>query len=202
MPFCCGLPPLVTNANSTVRPMPDPKIPALRNHGGAARRACAGEPRLGLSPLPFDVRELHNSSRTVQRFDPLPEALPETLICVHRRVVNLPALLLALAPGRDPRGRPLIVPDDFSVLNDVVRLAGFLPITDRRPDAWSPGGFLDRPFRWAERRANLLTASTRTQMRCSAKFFRHVKDTGLKLLRHVLDALECESAKLHFGSTE
>lgn len=60
MPFCFRLPPRITDANTSVRPVPYSVIAALGNHGSPARWAYSGKPRFSFATLAFDVCELHS----------------------------------------------------------------------------------------------------------------------------------------------
>lgn len=129
-----------------------------------------------------------------QTSSPSPESFQRTLLdSTARLVIRAVTLLLSTAPSGDLISRPLLRPDDPSALDPVMRLAGLLPVPDRRVERRSTVRLLKSPIGRAKRSPDLRAAGAGTQMRGGFEFQRYVQHAGTEVLRHVTDVLQLNS---------
>lgn len=82
---------------------------------------------------------------------------------------------------------PLIGPLDASIRDQVMGLAGQLPVSDRRAKGRSTRGCSDAPLSGAKGCSDLLPAPTGTKVGSGMELLRHIKNAWFQQLWHVPD---------------
>lgn len=121
---------------------------------------------------------------------PIPETAWRPPLDLARLVVRLPHPLLMVSTGKDLLCRPLPCPYHFAVVDDVVRAAWKLPVTNRGPKRRAVAMLLDFPFGRCQRRSNLGAAAACTKVGRSLILVRDIQHTFDQNLGHVMDLLQ------------
>lgn len=181
--------PRLARYTDALSPATTERRPSGKGRGAGAKACSRGRRRASKLWHSIEQNLTRRGLEPEQSSKPMPSATEHALFCVHRVVISVAARFFCSASRDHLLRRPGTAPDDSSPVDDIVRFAGLLPVSDGWPQTWARRGFRERPFGCPEGRANFGTATTRAKMRDGTKFFRHVENAGLKLLRHVFNAL-------------